>query len=465
MKRKEFLKLAALTNLSLLIKPLQLFSANLPTDTNVTYFKKGDVAYETLRLGFNKRINKFPAAIALCHNTQGVTEAVQYGIANKLPITIKSGGHCMEGFSSNNNGLVINLSELNKISWVDNNTILVGPACTLSNLYDNILPKGKILPGGSCGGVGIGGLTLGGGYGLLARNYGLTCDSLQKVTMVDGQGKIRNSTTEPDLLWACKGGANGNFGAITELKFKLHKAPATLQSHRFKSFKVDGVRAKSIMQKWFTLAATLPVECFSAFILNGKTVYILLTNTGKNSAAVQNFITQLSAVSDKTIKGSAQNIAKALKVFYGIQHPVYFKNASAGLYKNFSDIDKCINAVIEKVLTTPRMIYQVNTLGGNITNPAFEKASSFAHRDCMYFSELQTYWEDEKQAPKLMQRFEEVQQIFNANGVTAQYKNYPDINFKNYDNLYYGKNFNKLQQLKTLYDPNNVFSYEQSIKK
>jgi FAD/FMN-containing dehydrogenase len=73
-----------------------------------------------------------------------------------MSVAIKSGGHCMEGFSSNQGGMVIDLSELNQIKWIDENTIEVGPSCTLSRLYDNILPKGKIIPGGSCAGVAIG---------------------------------------------------------------------------------------------------------------------------------------------------------------------------------------------------------------------------------------------------------------------------------------------------------------------
>src|SRR6185369_6404928 len=143
-------------------------------------------------------------------------------------------------------GMVINLSLLNKIEWVNNDIIKGGPGCTISYLYDEILPKGKIIPGGSCGSVGIGGLTLGGGYGLLARKYGLTCDSLQEVSMVDAKGEITNTANDKELLWACKGGGNGNFGVITSLTFKLHKAPATLQSFRFRTHNINAARAKQI---------------------------------------------------------------------------------------------------------------------------------------------------------------------------------------------------------------------------
>ena len=143
---------------------------------------------------------------------------------------------------------------------------------------------------------------------------------------------------------------------------------------------------------------------------------------------------------------------------------MYFKNASAGLYKNFADIEKCIDKVIDTVIATAGMIYQVNTLGGNIQNAEFEKASSFPHRAFTYFSELQTYWDLEKQQAKLLEKFQQVQTLFIENGIKTQYRNYPDINFKNWEDMYYGVNYLKLKQIKNKYDPDNLIRHEQSIK-
>ncbi len=464
--RKKFLRLSLLAPLSLAAKPLQFLSTDelLKSNDNVIYYKTGSAEYETLRKGFNKRIDKMPAVIALCKNTDGVAEAVQYAAKNNLPIAVKSGGHCMEGFSGNNGGMVINMSAMKNIEWLDNETVKLNPGCKLSEIYDELLPKKKIIPGGSCAGVGIGGLVLGGGYGLMARKFGLTCDSLQSVTMVDGNGKIITASGNDELLWACKGGNNGNFGVVTELTFKTHAAPSFMQSHRFRAYKVNAERAKSILKKWFELTATLPVECFSAYVLNGKTLYILITNVGKQTAAVKNVITGLKAITDKTTANTPQPLAKALKVYYGRSNPMYFKNASAGLYKNFEEINAFVDKALDIVVSTPGMIYQVNTLGGNIENAAFESGSSFPHRAYPYFSELQTYWESPSQQKKLLDRFEQVQQVFSGNGIKAQYRNYPDINFSNWPELYYGSNYKRLQAIKTKYDPNNLFRYEQSIK-
>ena len=462
--RKDFIKYSLLTNLLLVGNGMQSFAKDFFYEANVVYYKKGDTQYDLLRKGFNKRIDKYPAVIALCKNIRGIAEAITYAKQNNLAVTVKSGGHCMEGFSCNNNGMVINLSLLKNIEWVDNETIKIQPACTLSQLYDELLPKKKIIPGGSCGTVGIGGLTLGGGYGLMSRRYGLTCDSLIEITMVDGNGQIKNSADDPELLWACKGGGNGNFGVIAEMKFKVHTAPSTLQSMRFRTHNATAEKAKSILKEWFSLTATLPPSCFSAFLLNGKTVYILLTNSEAHTPDVRKAISALTKISETTTTSLPKEIGGALKVFYGQSQPLYFKNASAGLYKSFDDIEPFIEKVLQTVLDTPRMIYQVNTLGGNIQNKTFATTSSFPHRDYTYFSELQTYWEDPKKSVNLMDQFQVIQQIFKEHNIKTQYRNYPDINFENWQELYYGDNYKRLQQIKNKYDPQNIIRGEQSIK-
>jgi FAD/FMN-containing dehydrogenase len=467
--RKEFLKMSLLANVALYVNPFLGNKkidrlSNLLPDENVIYYQKGDKEYDILRKGFNKRIEKYPAIIALCKNKEGIVEAIKYAKNKNLPVAIKSGGHCMEGFSCNDDGMVINLSLLNNIEWINEEIIKVEPACTLSALYDFTLIKNKIIPGGSCGSVGIGGLTLGGGYGLLSRQFGLTCDSLLEVTMIDGNGIIRNSKDEKDLLWACKGGGNGNFGVVSEMKFKVHQSPASMQSFRFRAFKVNTERAKSILEKWFEVTKDLPDSCFSAFVLNETTVYILVTTTEKVTPKVQKLFNKISLLTDKKTNTIFHPLNEALKIFYGTQHPVKFKNACAGLYKSYDDIKNGIDKILETVISGSNTILQINTLGGQIQNTEAETNSSFAHRAYSYVSELQTYWNNEKEGKQQILKFQTIQQMFNEIGIDAQYCNYPDINFSNYSSLYYGNNYKMLQQIKNKYDPDNLIRYEQSIK-
>src|ERR1043165_3464528 len=342
---------------------------------NAVYVKRDNEQYDTLRRGFNKRIEKYPAVIAVCKNTDGVTEAIRYARKNKLKVAVKSGGHSIEGFCVNDGGLVVYLGLMNKIEWVHETYVKLQPACRLADIHNELLPKGKLIPSGSCGSVGIGGLALGGGYGFFCRSMGLTCDSLQEVTIVDGYGQIHSSRHDRDLLWACRGGGNGNFGIVTEMVFVTHTAPKTFTSHRFKSFKVDVPRAKNLLERWFAITADLQETCCSAFVLNGKTIMILVTNFGEHSPELQKKLDDLSALSDKTALGNPHSLAGALKPFYGADHPVYFRNACAGMYNGFESVAACIEDVMEKVTTTPGMIYQVNTFGGKVKDTELGKAS------------------------------------------------------------------------------------------
>lgn len=480
-RRKEFIRLAAFGGLGLYLSachtksgapaaPVQdSISALKPpaaetAESTITYIKKGDERYDELRQGFNKRIDKYPAAIALCKNSSDVSEAVLHAKKNKWPVAVKSGGHCLEGFSCNNDGLVINLSRLNAITWNEDGTVTVGPACKLSQIYDELLPKGKFIPAGSCGSVGIGGLTLGGGYGMFSRQYGLTCDSLLEVTMVDGNGNVLNSKNDNDLMWACRGGGSGNFGVVTEMRLKVHDAPATLTSHRFRAYKVDAARATAIVEQWMNACGKLPESCFSALVLNGHTLLILLTNFGKQTTMVEEVMFQFTSITDKASLGKPSHLAAAVKVFYGEHNPVYFKNSCGGMYKGFEDVKPFMSQVLDTIINTPGMIYSMGTLGGKIQDKDAEAASAFPHRAYPFLGELQAYWESPKQEAHYTEKSRAIIQLLQANGVNAEYRNYPSLDFENAQEKYYGANYSRLQRLKAKYDPDNVFRYEQSVK-
>ncbi len=156
-KRKHFIKLSLLGGAAMYLnscgvgnnksnKETKVTTDSTPKDT--TYikpsakivvptfklYKKGDAQYDVVRKGFNTRFDNYPEAIAQCTTTEEAAQAVAYGIQNKLPIRIKSGGHSFEGFSYNNNGLVLDLSLMNNVSWENENLVSVQPGCRLSQL-------------------------------------------------------------------------------------------------------------------------------------------------------------------------------------------------------------------------------------------------------------------------------------------------------------------------------------------
>ncbi len=433
---------------------------------NVTYLTNQDEKFDELATYFNRFTQKSPAIIALVMNADGISEAILHAKALKLPVAVKSGGHSFEQFSSNNGGMVINLSLLNKIEWLENNLVKIGPACLLKEMYDELLPKQRILPAGSCGTVGVGGLTLGGGYGFFARKYGLTCDNLIASTFVDGNGKIHELSDDHELLWALRGGGNGNFGVVSSFTFKTHPIPQHFSYTRFKAKNLDTERAKLLLETWFEYAHQLPEDCFSAFVLNGQSLTVLITHFEQESSELSNLISALTPICDSVTSKRNTNIADALKNYYGIQKPIYFKNASAGYYSTFEDVSGCIEQVLEKVVSTPGLIYQVNTLGGAINSSQHGSKSSYAHRNFEYLSELQTYWSEgqNQKRDNYLKEFEYIQNLFYENGNRAQYRNYPSIGFKMWDSAYFGDNYPRLQRIKQKYDRDNTIRHEQSIR-
>ena len=401
------------------------------SSNHVIFVNKADKDYDTYNVGFNLRVPKQPKIIALCKNTQGVSEAIKFAIANDLNVAVKSGGHSFEGFSSINDGIQINLSLMNSITWLNNNQVDIQPACLLKDIYDELLPKHRLIPAGSCGTVGIGGLTLGGGYGFFSRKYGLTCDQLEKATFVDGLGNIHHVSKHDDLMWALKGGGNGNFGVVTNFTFKTQQAPKHFTRYRFKAYKLDKERAKTLLQAYFKYSAKLPESCFAAFVLNYKTLVLLITNYESMTPELNQMLTAFEKLTDTVSKGSPQPLAKSLKTYYGIDHPIPFKNASAGYYNSYKDISSSIDHVLDVLFSKRGLIYQINTLGGNINTNEFEKNSCYPHRKMPYLSELQAYWENGQNHHILLENFSKIQDIFYTNGIRKQYRNYPNIDFKN----------------------------------
>lgn len=430
-----------------------------------TLIDKNNKLYDTLRKGFNKRIDKYPQVIALCSTAAEVEAAIKYANEKKLAIAVKSGGHSMEGFSCNDGGMVINLSKLNTVEILGDNKISAGPGCLLEGLYGIILPEKRLLPAGSCATVGLGGLTLGGGYGLFSRKYGLTCDHLLEATMVDGKGNICNTKDDPELLWALKGGGAGNFGVVTEMVYNTQAAPPTMQAHYFKARKLSADKAASVLQTWMELAIQMPDSCFSGYVLNGSTLNILVTNYEQASDdKLQPILSKLATVMDSFHSTHWEELHHILHNFSGIETPIYFRNSSAGLFKGYNDVSGYITDVFEKIISTSGMIYQVNTLGGKINDAEYEKRSAYAHRKFNFISELQAYWDRPAQDKKLADVTAEILKITEQHGITSQYINYCSLDFSNWESAYYGDNYSRLQAVKRKYDPNNIFRYPQSIR-
>src|SRR5262245_10646629 len=168
-----------------------------------------------------------PRAIAHCRSTAEVQSAVRMARDRDLPLSVRGGGHDWAGRSLCS-GLVIDLTGMRRVdAYLENCTARIGGGARASDVIDVIQPHGLAAVTGSCGTVGMAGLTLGGGYGSLTGRFGLALDNLLAAEVVLADGRIVTATRdrEEDLFWALRGGG-GNFGVVTDLHFQLHHLPS-----------------------------------------------------------------------------------------------------------------------------------------------------------------------------------------------------------------------------------------------
>ncbi len=419
--------------------------------------------YATARKVYNAGILTRPKVIAFCASDTGVQHAIERAKAENWPVAVKAGGHSFEGFCLNDDGLVVNVSPFRQMRLDPKTGIFTaGAGCQLEEVNQFLLARGRFLPAGSCGTVGLAGLTLGGGYGMFARKWGLTCDHLRRVKMVDGAGIIRDSNEEPDLLWSARGGGNGHFGIVTELTFNTRPAPSQFSSWKFRAYRLDPKRATALLETWFDASSDLPNESFSAWIMNGSQVTVLVTTIGsREQKGLMTFRRRMGELSKKTTSGGPTSLKKALSWYYGDPGPVYFKNASAGYYKEIADIAPALPGIFEEVLSVPGLIFQINTLGGAISN---DVDGAYPHRAFPYLGESQAYWESPSHAATLQEAAGRMRDQIAQAGITRHYANYPDLAFTDWPTAYYGaENYARLQQLKLRYDPDNRIRYPQSV--
>ena len=226
----------------------------------------GDPNYETARRVWNHTIDKRPALVVRAASTDDVARTVRFARSEGRPVAIRGGAHSVAGFSTCDDGIVLDLSQLNDIEVDEKSRRAFAGGGTRWRDFDAATQQhGLATTGGLVSSTGIGGLTLGGGFGHLVRKYGLTCDNLRSADVVAADGSVvhASESQNPELFWALRGGG-GNFGVVTRFELDLHPVgPVVLGGLIF----YPGDQAIHVINGWRDRVDTMPDELSTSISL------------------------------------------------------------------------------------------------------------------------------------------------------------------------------------------------------
>lgn len=431
-----------------------------------------DSEYEHDRQIWNRAIQKYPIAILYCTSKEDVISALRFCIKRNIKFRIRSGGHNYEGYSIGNNLIVIDVSRIKGISINEiNYTVKIGAGIKNSELYEYLGSKGYPFPGGTCPTVGVSGYTLGGGWGLSSRLFGLGLDSLLEVELIDYRGKviISNKDCNKDLFWALRGAGSGNFGIVTSLKFRL--PPKFNKVTLFKIYypNTTTLEQAQIMNVFQNVYQTLDrrVNMRASFynsIDEGLAVYFFGLFYG-NEEELKSILEPFLVLPKANAEFEYTTFIKAIRKIEA-EYPNNEKFKSTGRFvKTMYSKDELLelSSLIRK--KPAGSVYAAITfygLGGAVKDKGRHE-TAFYYRDANYIMGIQSVWEEsiyaEENKKWVASRLNFIEMI-----TDGFYVNFPYSPLTNYEQEYYGENACMLRLIKQKYDPFNLFNYPQSVK-
>jgi FAD/FMN-containing dehydrogenase len=228
--------------------------------------RDGAPGYDEARTVWNAMVDRRPRAIVRCASPDDVAEAIRYGREHDLEIGVRCGGHSVLGLCVPDDGLMIDLSPMGGVRVdPERRRARVQGGALLGALDRAAMRHGLTTTAGNVSHTGVGGLTLGGGMGWLARQFGLSCDNVASFELISAEGdRLRvDAAGNPELFWGLRGGG-GNFGVVTEFEFRLH--PVAARAHVVELF--FGIEdAAAVLRGWRDLNAIAPrAATFTAWV-------------------------------------------------------------------------------------------------------------------------------------------------------------------------------------------------------
>ena len=429
----------------------------------------GDDGYDKARLVLNPSFDKHPALVAQPTGAADVEAAVGFARANNLLVAVKCGGHSHSGQSTCDRGMQIDLSNLRGVRvdpaarrvWVAGGTLL-------GQVDHECMAHGLVTPLGTVSHTGVGGLTLGGGFGRLARKFGMAIDNLESVDIVTADGQLRHASASEnkELFWAVRGGG-GNFGVVTNFEFRLHPMEREVIAGEL-TFPI--ARARDVLGMWTDYAASAPDELYMDPAMfappGGAPASVVLevcyAGSAKDAERALAPLRKLGTPASDSIK--AKNYVDVQRANDSGD------NRSLGTYLKGGFIsqgsNKLVSAIVDGFHSDPnRLTVLFFQHCGGASGRQAEGATAFAQRDSMANMMTVAGWqlgavdpaEHIQATRKYWSTLEPFTRGFYVNDLAREVTSH-DINAN------YRGNHDRLVKIKKNYDPTNLFRLNANVQ-
>jgi FAD/FMN-containing dehydrogenase len=436
----------------------------------------GDPGYDEARSIWNAAHDRYPALIVRCAGVADVMRAVEFARSEELLVSVRGGSHSIPGFSTNDGGIVIDLSQMNAVR-VDpqRRTATVQTGATWSQFDHETQAFGLATTGGLVSSTGVAGFTLGGGVGWLMRKHGLAADNLLSADVVTADGQLVHASEDenPELLWGLRGGG-GNFGIATSFEYQLHRVGPTVTAG---VVFYPGDRAGEILRFYRNFADEAPDEL--------TTVVNLLTAPPAPFLPEEWHGEQLVAVIGMHC-GSLEDGEKAVRplrelgdpvadlmgplpyaAMQGLIDPLWGRGAhsymKAGWLGGLDDaaIDTLVR--YHRDVTSPKTEIHVHQMGGAVARvPA--AATAVGDRSAPFLLNIiaSTFTADGYDSAVTWAQ--QLHAAMTPSLTGSSYINFLSAEGDDRVRAAYGTNYDRLVALKDAYDPTNLFRLNQNIR-
>lgn len=434
----------------------------------------GDDGWDDAVLVWNAMVTKLPALVVQPESAGDVAAALNFARDNRLLLSVKGGGHNIAGTCIAEDGVMLDMSRMRKVV-VDPAERLahVEPGCLLGDVDRATQEHGLATTLGFVSETGVAGLTLGGGFGYLARRFGWAVDNLDEVEIVTADGEIRiaNRDLDADLFWAIRGGS-GNFGVVTRFTFRLHEVGPMITGGLI-LWSAD--RAGEVLTAYRELTESAPRELTAAAAIltappapfvpeewRGKrAVGILACHSGANPdrdleairalgdpivdlIGEHPYVAQQSMMDDMDPKGLNQYWKAE---FLGDLTPAY--------------LDAFRDAALK--VTSPHSYSVIFHIGGALNDRAADDGA-VGNRDAQFVSGFSGVWEPGGSAEPTVAWVREAWAAIRPFSTGGNYVNFQLAEDDEARTVAaYGANYERLRRVKAAYDPENLFRSNRNI--